>query len=49
MKDIKTSFKLDRFKIRGDWKKSLRQKLKEINPFDFLLLGIVVLPMWGDL
>ncbi|MFB5610633.1 MAG: hypothetical protein ACE5R3_00485 [Nitrosopumilaceae archaeon] len=47
MNGITASIKMDRFKIVSDWKKSLHRRLKEINPFDFFLLAVAILPSWA--
>ncbi|HET6516619.1 MAG TPA: hypothetical protein VFG25_00120 [Nitrosopumilaceae archaeon] len=47
MKGITTSIKMGRLKIGSDWKKSLLNRLREINIFDLFLLGAAILPTWG--
>ena len=47
MKGIAASIKIDRFKINSNWKNSLMKRRKEINPFDFFLLGVGIIPAWA--
>ena len=47
MKKMASSIIEDRFKTIPNWKQTLLTKLKEFNLFDFLFLGIAILPIWA--
>ena len=47
MKKMAPSIIKNRFKTIPNWKKTLLTKLKEINAFDILFLGIAIYPIWA--